>query len=87
MCGIRLTFHDGFGTIECSFYTSSVMVTVGFSPFGKSLHEFSPDELIVLKDVSEGWFVDYKLQWVSANGYARPLRGHFVSHILARRWL
>lgn len=31
-----------------------------YSPFKKSLAEIRPEDLLVLRDVSEGWYVEYK---------------------------
>ncbi|MGD1095877.1 MAG: ATP-binding protein, partial [Bryobacteraceae bacterium] len=44
-----------------------------YNPFSKPLLEFPPEELAVLRDVSEGWFVDYKSQPLSPRDFGKHL--------------
>jgi predicted HTH transcriptional regulator len=36
------------------------MTYYNFNPFNKNIDEITGEDLIVLKDISEGWYVDYK---------------------------
>ncbi len=49
------------------------MLTSRYSPFTKPLAEFPPEELGVLRNVSEGWFVDYKAEPISARDFGKHL--------------
>lgn len=44
-----------------------------FSPFRRSLHELTGDDLSVLYDVAEGWYVEYKSQRITVNRLAKSL--------------
>ena len=49
------------------------MTAYRYSPFSKPLAEFPPEELNVLRDVSEGWFVDYKSEALSPRDFGKHL--------------
>jgi hypothetical protein len=49
------------------------MLTYRYNPFTKPLSEFPVEELGVLRNVSEGWFVDYKGQPISARDFGKHL--------------
>lgn len=51
------------------------MLPYRYSPFTKPLHDLTGDDLAVLRDVSEGWFVDYKSE--------PPFVRDFAKHISA----
>lgn len=44
-----------------------------YSPFNKPLKDVQPDELSALRDVSEGWYVEYKSQIVSQSVLAKTI--------------
>ena len=44
-----------------------------YSPFNKALKDVQPDELSILRNVSEGWHVEYKSQMVSQNILAKTI--------------
>jgi len=49
------------------------MIGYRYNPFSKPLAEFLPDELNVLRDVSEGWFIDYKSEPLSPKDFGKHL--------------
>jgi hypothetical protein len=49
------------------------MIGYRYSPFSKPLAEFPPEELNLLRDVTEGWFVDYKLAALSPKVFGKHL--------------
>ena len=44
-----------------------------YSPFGKALTELQPTDLVPLKSVSEGWYVEYKRVLISATALAKAV--------------
>jgi len=44
-----------------------------YNPFSKPLSDFPPEELAVLRGVSEGWFVDYKAEPLSPRDFGKHL--------------
>ncbi len=52
----------------------------GYTPFTKSLEEISGDDLVCLRDIYEGWFIDYKSQAISPRDYAKHLSGFANQH-------
>ena len=44
-----------------------------YSPFNKAIHDLQPSHLGVLKSVSEGWYVEYKRESVSARALAKAV--------------
>ena len=44
-----------------------------YTPFEKELSEISPDDLATLKDVYEGWYVDYKSELIKSRKIAKSL--------------
>ena len=44
-----------------------------YTPFEKELSEISPDDLATLKDVYEGWYVDYKSELIEPRKIAKSL--------------
>lgn len=51
-----------------------------FQPFSGSLESFIPDELIRLREISEGWHIDYKAEAPSAKDLARHLTAFANQH-------
>ena len=49
------------------------MMGYRYNPFTKPLLEFPPEELALLRDVSEGWFVDYKSEPLSPRDFGKHL--------------
>jgi Putative DNA-binding domain len=49
------------------------MLNYRYSPFTRPLQELTGDDLAVLRDVSEGWFVDYKSQALSSRDFAKHI--------------
>jgi hypothetical protein len=49
------------------------MLAYRYSPFPKLLHDLTGDDLAVLRDVSEGWFVDYKSEPLSVRDFAKHI--------------
>jgi hypothetical protein len=49
------------------------MIGYRFNPFSRSLGEFPPEELSLLRDVCEGWFIDYKSVLPSAKDLGKHL--------------
>src|SRR5260370_17712014 len=49
------------------------MLAYRYSPFTKPISEFPAEELNVLRDVTEGWFVDYKSQPISPRDFGKHL--------------
>lgn len=45
----------------------------GYTPFDKSFFELQPNDLLVLKKVHEGWYVDYKVAPLNTRGYAKAI--------------
>ena len=60
---------------ECDKYLNggNEVSHIRYNPFTKPLGEFSPDELGLLRDVAEGWFVDYKSGPISAKDFGKHL--------------
>lgn len=44
-----------------------------YSPFDKDIRDLQPPDLTVLKNVHEGWYVEYKSQMVKASALAKSL--------------
>ena len=44
-----------------------------YSPFDKGIHDLQPPDLTILKNVHEGWYVEYKRQMVKASALAKSL--------------
>ncbi len=44
-----------------------------YNPFGKKISELEASDLEVLKEVHEGWYVDYKEKTINARGYAKAI--------------
>jgi hypothetical protein len=44
-----------------------------YSPFSKTIEAITGEDLIVLKEVAEGWFVDYKVQPIKAVDFGKHL--------------
>ena len=44
-----------------------------YTPFEKELADISPDDLATLRDVHEGWYVEYKSQVINNRGLAKSL--------------
>ena len=44
-----------------------------FSPFDKDIRDLHPDDLAILKSVSEGWYVEYKKAVVSTRALAKAI--------------
>ena len=44
-----------------------------FTPFDKALEDFSPADLNILRDVSEGWYIEYKSQLPRVRDLAKSL--------------
>ena len=44
-----------------------------YSPFDKAIQDLQPPDLTILKNVHEGWYVEYKRQTVNANALAKSL--------------
>jgi hypothetical protein len=55
------------------------MVAVPFNPFGKSLEQLTSKDLALLRDVAEGWYVEYKGEVVPARSIAKSLAA-FANH-------
>ncbi|MYA06257.1 MAG: ATP-binding protein, partial [Caldilineaceae bacterium SB0664_bin_22] len=51
-----------------------------YSPFNKALKDVQPDELSILRDVSEGWYVEYKSQIVRQNVLAKTISSFANQH-------
>src|SRR5258708_12713092 len=45
----------------------------GYNPFSKPLSDIAADDLLLLKEVYEGWFVDYKSQPLPASDFGKHL--------------
>ena len=45
----------------------------GYSPFDKAINDLQPTDLAILKNVSEGWYVEYKSALISAHSLAKAL--------------
>jgi len=54
------------------------MATTRFNPFGKDLKDLQPSDLAVLRDVSEGWYIEYKRQLLEVERIARSI-GSFAN--------
>ena len=52
---------------------------VSFNPFNKKLEEIIPDDLAILRSVTEGWYVEYKGQIVSVKSIAKSIAA-FANH-------
>lgn len=52
---------------------------IPFNPFNKSLKEIIPSDLVVLRDVVEGWYIEYKSQIVPTSSIAKSLAA-FANH-------
>lgn len=49
------------------------MYTYAFNPFGKAIDDVQEKDLIVLRDVAEGWYVDYKREGIETRELAKHL--------------
>jgi hypothetical protein len=49
------------------------MLAYRYNPFTKPISDFPAEELNVLRDVTEGWFVDYKSQAISPKKFGKHL--------------
>ena len=45
----------------------------GYSPFDKALHDLQSSDLTILRNVHEGWYVEYKREVVNASALAKSL--------------
>ena len=46
---------------------------VAYSPFDKRIEDLLPEDLDVLKDANEGWYIEYKSELVSATALAKAI--------------
>ena len=46
---------------------------VAYSPFNKRIEDLLPDDLDVLKEANEGWYIEYKSELVSATALAKAI--------------
>lgn len=46
---------------------------MSFNPFGKELSEITTSDLAVLKEVSEGWYIEYKRQGIQLKDIAKQI--------------
>lgn len=46
---------------------------VAYSPFDKRIEDLLPEDLHVLKEVNEGWYIEYKRELVSATALAKAI--------------
>ena len=44
-----------------------------YSPFDKSIDDLQPADLAILKNVSEGWYVEYKSEMINASALAKAV--------------
>lgn len=44
-----------------------------YTPFDKSFSELQANDLLVLKKVHEGWYVDYKVAPLNTRSYAKAI--------------
>ncbi len=44
-----------------------------YNPFGKELDKIDGKNMAILRDVAEGWFVDYKGQTITIKDYAKHM--------------
>lgn len=49
------------------------MLDYSYYPFKNKLEEINEEDLLLLKDVSEGWYIDYKVQEVKIAAFAKHL--------------
>jgi len=49
------------------------LYTYAFNPFGKAIDDIQEKDLIVLRDVAEGWYVDYKQEGIKTDDLAKHL--------------
>ncbi|MCP4607571.1 MAG: ATP-binding protein [Planctomycetes bacterium] len=52
---------------------------VSFNPFNKTLEKLVPDDLAVLREVAEGWYIEYKGQLVRVKSIAKSISA-FANH-------
>lgn len=52
---------------------------IAFNPFNKNLKDIEQNDLSVLRDVTEGWYVEYKRQLVSVRSIAKSIAA-FANH-------
>ena len=50
-----------------------------YNPFGKSLNELSTSDLGILKDIAEGWYVEYKGELITNRNIAKAISA-FANH-------
>ncbi|MBN4081333.1 ATP-binding protein, partial [Caldithrix abyssi] len=53
---------------------------MGFNPFNKSIDELESSDLGVLREVNEGWYIEYKSQGLSIKDYAKHLSAFANQH-------
>jgi hypothetical protein len=65
----------GVGGVEASKarYKRRAAMIETFNPFDKSLAEIEPADLLLLKEVHEGWYVDYKEASIRSKDYAKAI--------------
>jgi hypothetical protein len=49
------------------------MLNYSYYPFKKKLEEINFEDLLLLKDVSEGWYIDYKVRGLKIRDFAKHL--------------
>src|SRR5260370_14228163 len=49
------------------------MLTDRYNPFTQPISEFPAEDLNLLRDVTEGWFVDYKSQPISTKDFGKHI--------------
>lgn len=52
---------------------------ISFNPFNKNLEKIVPDDLAVLRNVAEGWYIEYKGQLVSLKSIGKSISA-FANH-------
>ena len=66
---VGTVFQSLWGMAQGAF----AMTAYRYNPCSKPLSEFPPEELNVLREVSEGWFVDYKSEAISPKDFGKHL--------------
>lgn len=49
------------------------MLNYSYYPFQKDLENIDPEDLLLLKEVSEGWYIDYKIQGLKITDFAKHI--------------
>lgn len=55
------------------------MRNLAYNPFGKSLNELSTSDLGILKNIAEGWYVEYKGELITNRNIAKAISA-FANH-------